>query len=156
MSDNIPTLILIYGPPGCGKSTLARELVQSLTNAFHIETDQYFSIDGEYNWDATKLGIAHTWCQDEAFKAFSKYTTVIVANTFSRQSEFAPYLARAKERGIEVKIITPSTSWRQDPIECYKRCTHNVPLKTIQAMLSRDQQNEQFVKHYRYDYTPNK
>jgi len=50
-------LILLRGLPGSGKSTLAKSL-----DGIHIEADQFFMIDGEYRFDASKLKDAHNYC----------------------------------------------------------------------------------------------
>ncbi len=53
-------LYLLRGIPGAGKSTLAKQLGDA-----HFEADSYFMIDGEYQFDPTKLRKAHEWCQGQ-------------------------------------------------------------------------------------------
>ena len=45
-------LFLLRGLPGSGKTTLAKSL-----GGMHIEADNYFMVDGEYKFDASKLNI---------------------------------------------------------------------------------------------------
>jgi len=65
IADPHAQLLLVRGLPGSGKSTYAK----TLTDRKHIETDMYFALSGTYQWDGSKLGKAHQWCQDEVRKA---------------------------------------------------------------------------------------
>ena len=53
-------LLLVRGLPGSGKSTLAKNLIGYY---FHVETDQFWMEDGEYKFDANRLGEAHACVQ---------------------------------------------------------------------------------------------
>ncbi len=57
------TLTLLRGLPGSGKSTFAN----LITNEFSIcEADKFFTDkEGNYNFDATKLSQAHSWCREQ-------------------------------------------------------------------------------------------
>lgn len=46
-------LLLIRGLPGSGKSTMAKEYAKA--GYVHCEADQFFEIDGQYRFDASKL-----------------------------------------------------------------------------------------------------
>ncbi len=75
------TLTLIRGLPGSGKSTLAK----TFTDATHLEADMYF-VDkhGDYHYDATKVRLAHNWCQEETQGALLRGESVVISNTFIR------------------------------------------------------------------------
>jgi adenylate kinase family enzyme len=47
-------IYLVRGIPGSGKSTFAKSL-----GGTHFETDQFFMVDGKYNFDGSKLKEAH-------------------------------------------------------------------------------------------------
>jgi adenylate kinase family enzyme len=61
-------LYILRGLPGSGKSTLAKSLSNALTG--HIEADMFFvdKESGEYRFDPTKLGQAHSWCKETVEK----------------------------------------------------------------------------------------
>lgn len=97
------TLYLLRGLPGCGKSTLAKSLSNSMTG--HVEADMFFvDDDGSYNFDGSKLKDAHAWCQKQAedFMSLYEYETVIVSNTFTQEWEMTPYLEMAERYGYIV------------------------------------------------------
>jgi predicted kinase len=119
-------LLLIRGLPGSGKSTLAA----SLTGYVHVETDQYFTWGGVYNFDSKCLKSAHEWCQIKA-KYFLKIgKSVVVSNTFTQQWELDPYLNIAKELKIPVSIVLMQNQFQN---------THNVPEETLKRMKERFQ-----------------
>ena len=100
-------LYLLRGLPGSGKSTLAEQLGGS-----HFETDKYFmDADGNYNFDGSKLKVAHEWCQNEVSTAMllnhttGTNETIVVSNTFTQEWEMKPYMDMAKEWGYRVFTI---------------------------------------------------
>jgi predicted kinase len=96
-------LILLRGLPGSGKSTLAKSL-----DGIHIEADQFFMIDGEYRFDASKLKDAHNYCftrtKSYMYIHSSKDTAerIIVSNTFTQEWEMKPYFELAEKNGYRV------------------------------------------------------
>lgn len=86
-------LILIRGVPGSGKSTTARKMKEKNPEYVHIEADMWFVRDGKYEFDATKLGQAHAWCQARTEAELRVGKTVIVSNTFTTIKELRPYFA---------------------------------------------------------------
>jgi predicted kinase len=91
-------LFLLRGLPGSGKSTLAESLGGS-----HMEADKYFTYDGKYEFDVTKLKDAHDWCQN-AVRVFmeNKSKRVVVSNTFTQEWEMTPYFELAEKHGYKV------------------------------------------------------
>ena len=91
-------LFLLRGLPGSGKSTLAESLGGS-----HMEADKYFTYEGKYEFDVTKLKDAHDWCQN-AVKVFmeNKSKRVVVSNTFTQEWEMTPYFELAEKHGYKV------------------------------------------------------
>lgn len=120
-------LFLIRGLPGSGKSTLARVLASTL-RAEHCEADFYFTRNGRYKFDASKLPEAHADCLARAKIALQEGRSVVVANTFSRRWEMQPYLDLARENIVEVVELVTVGQWQN---------THNVPDRTIQRMRER-------------------
>jgi predicted kinase len=91
-------LFLLRGLPGSGKSTLAESLGGS-----HMEADKYFTYEGKYEFDVTKLKDAHDWCQN-AVRVFmeNKNKRVVVSNTFTQEWEMKPYFDLAEKHGYRV------------------------------------------------------
>jgi predicted kinase len=91
-------VFLLRGLPGSGKSTLAQSL-----GGLHMETDKYFTYEGKYEFDGSKLKEAHAWCQN-AVKVFmeNKSKRVVVSNTFTQEWEMTPYFDLATKHGYKV------------------------------------------------------
>lgn len=116
-------LILIRGLPRSGKSTLAQKFVS--LGYRHFEADQWVvDASGAYAFNINLLERAHSFCQEAAREALSNGHDVIVANTFSRAWEIAPYRTMCKRVTI---------------IECQGNFAnvHGVPDLTIQRMRER-------------------
>jgi hypothetical protein len=93
------TVILLRAVSGAGKSTLA-EIFNTKVGWLTVCADDYFTDkNGVYNFDATKLGIAHMECQKKFMEALSDPTVegIVVANTNTKESEFSFYEKAAKE-----------------------------------------------------------
>lgn len=135
-------LILIGGPPGIGKSTVAHALKQSLDGVIHREADMYFvDDDGEYHWDPSKIRDAHAWCQQEVREWMeAEADNIIVSNTFTQRWERSPYVAMAQQYGYEV-VWMPMfpLSLTSEKLASYN--DHGVPKETIQKMLDRMELN---------------
>lgn len=54
-------LVLLRGPPGSGKSTLARNILMQNPGGVILSTDDYFIVNGRYQFDLAVLGEAHSW-----------------------------------------------------------------------------------------------
>jgi predicted kinase len=119
-------LLLIRGLPGSGKTTLAKKYAQ--LGYVHCEADQYFEVDGVYRFDSSKLRAAHDDCLRRTIDAMDIGRSVVVANTFTRRWEMEPYLRAAKKRGIKVRIIEATGTWKN---------IHGVPEDAIERMRAR-------------------
>ncbi len=94
-------LFLLRGLPGSGKTTLAESLGGS-----HMEADKYFTYDGKYEFDVTKLKDAHDWCQN-AVRVFmeNKSKRVVVSNTFTQEWEMDTYFELAEKYGYQTSCL---------------------------------------------------
>ena len=122
------SLILVRGLPGSGKSTIAQKLAQGV--GIHLETDMYFIEDGEYRFDASKLNVAHAWCQATAFTWLAEGARVVVSNTFTTVKELRPYFELGKEFGILPNVVHAQGHFKS---------IHNVPEDVILKMRERFQ-----------------
>ena len=133
-------LVIIRGLPGAGKSHIARTEFPEYTL---LEADDFF-IDVKtkrYVFDSKFLAHAHHACQERAKALLEKGEKVVVANTFSRLWEIAPYLEMAKKPPV-YKIVGDWTS------------IHNVPTHSINNMRDRweDYPNEILIHNWRVYY----
>ena len=142
------TLILLRGPSGAGKSTTAHKLLgtelSSAPNPYIFEADQYFYHNGDYKFDATKLGQAHGDCQRRVRAALEKgIENVVVSNTTMTRWEANPYLVMAKELGYAVAIYRIGDPW--DAKLFASRNIHGVTEEIIQRQIQKYQrlENEQ-------------
>lgn len=119
-------LVLIRGLPGSGKSTMAK----SLKNFIHLETDQYWGPN--YEFDASKLGAAHSWCQEQTRKWLKDDFDVVVSNTFTTKKELRPYFAIAEEFGIKPSVYIAQGNFGN---------VHNVPEEVLFKMNARFEYN---------------
>lgn len=114
-----PTLVLVRGIPGSGKSTYAKNTYPTYV---HLSTDMYFTKDGEYKYDISKIREAHAWCLEETQRSLSAGQNVVVANTFITRRDMNGYMNLVDE----VKIVRMSS---------YYKNTHKVPISKIETML---------------------
>lgn len=106
-----PTLVLVRGISGSGKSRLAQELAE----AYGIEvfsTDDYFMTkDGRYEWRGEKLIEYHRKNIDRAIAAMERGDPfVLVDNTSIKAWELKPYVEPALKLGYDIRILEPTWS----------------------------------------------
>uniref|UniRef100_A0A3Q3J3L8 Smr domain-containing protein n=1 Tax=Monopterus albus TaxID=43700 RepID=A0A3Q3J3L8_MONAL len=128
-------LVLLRGAPGSGKSTLARALLEHNLGGVILCTDDYFTHNGEYEFDPRALGEAHEWNHQRAKDAFKRgMNPIIIDNTNMQGWEMKPYVAL--KHGYKVLFREPDTWWKHKPRELMRRTSHNVPVETIRRMLN--------------------
>ena len=124
-------LFLLRGLPGAGKSTLAKTI-----GGVHIEADQYFVENGEYKFDATKIKLAHNYCQTQT-QAWMQHdgeqinvNRIVVSNTFTQEWEMDTYYKLAETYGYRVYSIIVEN--RHSGIS-----EHGVPADKLEQMKNR-------------------
>lgn len=99
-------LIILKGASGSGKSTFADFIKNGWWNPKDVAiccADDYFTKDGVYNFDATKLSEAHSECKRNfSYAVGDEVPVIIVANTNTNDWEYAYYVNNAKEYGYEI------------------------------------------------------
>lgn len=98
------TVIILRACSGAGKSTFAGFIKSNNKNATTICcADDFFMQNGEYKFDARKLGAAHSFCKKTFLNALEQnIPTVIVANTNTKTQDFLYYMDLASEFGYVV------------------------------------------------------
>ena len=131
-----PTLFLVRGIPGSGKSTFAKHI----WNEYAIcEADKYFidKTTGEYKFDGTKLKDAHEWCRKEVETRMSDnkanpqfYPEIVVSNTFTQEWEMKAYTDLAAKYGYQVVSLIVENRHGKSNV-------HNVPEEHLDKMRKR-------------------
>jgi adenylylsulfate kinase-like enzyme len=94
---NKPTLYLIRGVPGSGKSTFAQSLLDKFVVQRAYEADDYFMQGGEYRFDFNLLEDAHYQCRRNTWLALYEGMSVAVSNTSCAEWEVETYATIARE-----------------------------------------------------------
>ena len=125
------TLYIVRGVPGSGKSTFAKSI-----GGIHIEADQFFMENGKYNFDITKIKLAHKYCKNQT-EAWMKTDGVqvnndkiVVSNTFTQEWEIEPYFELAEKYGYRVFSLIVEN--RHDG-----KNIHDVPEDKLEQMKNR-------------------
>ena len=125
-------MICIYrGLPGSGKTTHA----ESQDFDVIIETDDFFYVDGEYQFDSSKLTEYHAKAFAWYLEELERSEKIAVANTNITRAEYTPYVmaARAVGRGDELLL-----RFMAAPCDvCYDRQVHDVPHGIVRSMAQR-------------------
>lgn len=119
-------VIILRGCSGASKSTFADYLrYTSVDSPVICTADDYFMVNGEYKFDATKLGEAHSQCRFKFEQALlDEKELVIVANTSTTTKEIQPYLDLAAAKGYTVfSVVMENRHGGKD--------SHNVPEQTL-------------------------
>ena len=143
--------IINRGIPATGKSTIINEIIKSTKEGgFSSEicsTDDFFMIDGEYRFDATKLQENHLKNQDKFFNALKNGIDVVICdNTNLSPWEAKPYYNMAKQ--FEYKVLLLDFAPRSID-DILKTQTHSVPKEVLESMLER-YENEK-IEEFSFD-----
>ena len=136
--------MILRGLSGAGKTTYALRLMKKLNSMFGLRVikcsaDDYFTDnDGNYNFNAAKLGSAHGYCKYEAARACrSGNDLVVIDNTNVRHKDIKPYKDIAKEYDYRV-VVRVIGNQDDESIKLYaERNAHNVPLYVIERAAKR-------------------
>lgn len=121
------SMTLVRGIPGSGKSTIAKKLALS-PNTLHIETDMYFTKNGEYCFDGSKLDDAHIWCKKMVVESLTLGYNVVVSNVFARNNEMKAYFKIASSFEIIPLVIEAKGKFKS---------AHNVPEEALKRNIGR-------------------
>jgi hypothetical protein len=153
---NNKQLIIMRAPSGAGKSSLAKILGMG---GVIYSTDDFFEVDGKYNFDGSKLGQAHKWNFERAIEAMKKgISPIVIDNTNVKFYEAKAYVKAGIELGYSISFEEPNWSkdlkdkdgkWNPDFINKLQidRNTRN------KTKLIREQKVKEMIDRYDYDAT---
>lgn len=121
--ENGPTLTIVRGLPGSGKTTLARTLP-----GVHVEADMWFEGPYGYRFEPAILSEAHDWCRNSARIFLQQGNDVVVSNTTTTLREVMDYVGIGSQGGAQIKIIDVLTEYGS---------IHDVPPATMASMRAR-------------------
>lgn len=139
--EGIKVMVILRGPPGCGKSYIAREIIDATTSdEYHhhiFSSDDYFyDRRGQYNFNPNHLGEAHQSNKIRVERyALDGWSPLIVDNTNIRTWEMNNYLEIALRYGYIVHMVEPDTAWSGSAGKLATKNSHNVPKETIERMM---------------------
>lgn len=126
------TLIILRGCPGSGKSSVASyldnlSLLNKRSSVICCADDYFTNSIGNYNFDVSKLHVAHNTCKHKFFTSLNIVQQIIVANTSTNTSDVNWYRNKAIESGYKVIVLTVENWHAGNDI-------HNVPEITKNKM----------------------
>ncbi|MCZ2224294.1 MAG: ATP-binding protein [Chitinophagales bacterium] len=135
--------VILIGVSGSGKSTYARN---NYPEFIKCSADDYFMIDGKYNFNFAKLGEAHGECLKKFILACQNKQNVIVDNTNTSIEEIAPYFQVARAYGYDVTFVMINC----DIDKCAERNLHGVGLNSVKTMRARIN-NLKLPKYWKFE-----
>lgn len=123
----MPTLYLIRGVPGAGKSTFAKTLFEQGLVEYVFEADSYFYDGTSYQFRAENLHRAHEVCQSNTRFALERGSNVAVSNTSVSEWEVGIYETIALEFGAKFVSIIVENRHGNSSI-------HGVPPEKVEQM----------------------
>ena len=141
------TVYIVRGPSGAGKSTYIRERLLGQGQGAVCSADDFFSREGEYDFDVGKLPEAHAWCMGQFLMAIMNECEVIVLdNTSTRKWEYVNYEIAANISGYKVEIVEIVPTTVEQMQMCARRNTHGVPASVIASHCMRFQHDTRAVR----------
>lgn len=90
-------MILMRGVSGSGKSYKAKQLAKTNPKSVVFSTDDFFEVNGKYEFDGSKIGEYHQKNQDRTYQALKDgVPLVIIDNTNIRLWEMRKYVEMAQ------------------------------------------------------------
>jgi predicted kinase len=97
-------ITITRGVPGAGKSSFCQDMAKP-GDAVLAADDFFYDVNGNYNFDASKLHYAHKECQRRCEEAMVEGKNVFINNTCIKEQELTPYRKLAEEYGYKCYVI---------------------------------------------------
>lgn len=140
-NQGIKIMIILRGPPGCGKSYLGREIINKTVNGDYqnhiFSADDYFLNErGQYNYVPDRIKNAHEFNQNRVRKKCEEgWSPIIVDNTHIKIWEMFPYCEFSVKNGYLIEICEPVTPWSRSAAKLTLKNSHGVPRHVIENMI---------------------
>lgn len=103
-------LIIARGPSGSGKSHMTKNLAEEY-KAPIFSTDDFWMVDGEYQFNPKRLREAHRWNQNRTEEAMQNNEPIIIIdNTNVKFSDMKPYVQMAQKYQYNITFREPDWS----------------------------------------------
>lgn len=124
-------MTIMRGLPGSGKSTW---IADNRPDARYCSADDFFIVNGEYQFDPRKIGEAHESCKQGVLRALADKKDVVIDNTHTQRWEYQTYLMLAELVGCEIEIIEMVCDSKDTLKSFVARQIHGVPTGIILEM----------------------
>jgi hypothetical protein len=106
-----PTLFIVRGHPGSGKTTYGKHILAQHPGTKQIEEDQFFTDSkGNYSFDKARIKEAREWCILAVKKVLCSGSNALVSNDFITRQEMAPFIALGyRTQIVEMGMDFPNT-----------------------------------------------
>lgn len=103
----MPSLILLRGLPGSGKTALAKELSEN-GKYLVFSVDDYFTDEqGNYKFEFEKNHLAYKQCENNTRLSMQdNISKIFIDNVFSLEWEMEPYFKLASEFNYKIFVVT--------------------------------------------------
>lgn len=107
---NLPKLAILRGKSGSGKTFLTQNC---FSNWHRVSADDFFELeDGSYQFDASKIQLAHDHCFHKTMSLLGAGENVVLDNTNAQISWFERYLKiNEKELTADIRVLTMMHSY---------------------------------------------
>ena len=105
---------IVYGPPGSGKTTKARELIEGMESVFHLERDRIrFDILKLGDWNTYRFSPQKEYIVDALWKYCilrNEHDNIVISDTLCKKADRENLIALLEWMGYDVKLVRMDTS----------------------------------------------
>lgn len=118
------TCIILRGCSGSGKTTFC-DLI-AYPKVVCCADDYFYDTEGNYNWNASEIGNAHSYCRERFDVALDdEIANIILDNTNTKESDWKYYVDEATKAGYRITFVVLENRHGNKDL-------HNLPEQTLQ------------------------